>query len=516
MILKSDTIKGIKELRERFKNYDEKLKTKSYLNEIIESAIKTPYYYNTLRCMGIDPKIDFDEKKCIAMLLNLEKDGLAFIYDSKWNLGDIDYDTGIRYLVCDLLNRQEEDILRDIESNIKENPEKLLEKLKALKQSSNYNKYVLDKLIAQAEVWQVMETIPKLKGFPFKDIWHFVLDIEFQKYGSFIFEGSEPGYMTASLKALCFALKLKKPTHIDYVEINRKCGENVMDGMGHGYLKTEIRDESCNVSFGIYGFPEMLDAEGRQDLEARNKDPESPLVRFGQDNRVHLEAAPQERHLGEMQFLFEQHDKKISTAKNAEERLIIYTWLTRELSLRHYFNDGNLRASLFLWLSLIAHDSELPMVLLDTNPNLGMQGPVAYLKRVFAGMKYFNTKCGRPEMGLSFEKFDAITGISGPEKRYWNYYHPTKEAWSAFYAQHKDEEFKTQLAELKKSVVCEKPFWDYDYHEDEMAKEKAKAKEKEKEKEKIFALLSNPYFMITVFALLASIYLLISFAFNRD
>lgn len=436
--------------------------------KIAQYAIDTEYCYNTLFCMGIDPDMYFDPKKskCCEILKNFEEQGVEFLYDTKYDIGQIDYHKGIRYVTSVILNRHEEEILSKISLDIKNNPVEFLKALKNLKKSSSVsvNQYVVDKLIAQAEVWNVMQENPKLKDFPFKDIWRFCIDIEFQKYGAYIFE-NEPGYIIATLKALCFGLQLKKPNHLDYIEINRKCGESVLEGYGAYYLGTKIRHGVDMISFGIYGFSTM-DREGLQDLEERNRMPDAPwYYEISSDKafaRVFLESRSAWKHLREMKFLFGEHGKKISAAKNEGERLIAHIWLSRELSLQHHLQDGNGRTAQILFLSLLANDPELPMMLLDTNPNLDTNGPVAFIKRVLQGMKNFSRTCGRDEDPLSYEEVDKMTGVS--EKRLWSYYHPTQEERQAFLNQHSQEEFEIELKKYNETIIpSEKRLWFFDY-----------------------------------------------------
>ncbi|PWU05198.1 MAG: hypothetical protein C5B43_03755, partial [Verrucomicrobia bacterium] len=456
-----------------------KLETKSYQKEIATYAINTPFCYNALSCMGIDPDIYFNPNSSIfyEILNKFEEQDVDFTYDTNYDVGEIDHIKGIRYVASAILKQHEDEILSQINSDIKNNPAAFLKKLKTLKNSSSYNQYVLDKLIAQAEVWEVMQTIPKMKDFPFEDIWRFCIDIEFQKYGAYIFE-NEPGYIIATLKTLCFALKLQKPNVLDYVAINRKCGENVLEHFGGRNFNSKIRDGDDDVSFGIYDYDNM-DKEGLQDLEERNSKPDSSiyfgrsqslLVSFSDNKpRVSLTSRAAWEHLREMAFIFDQHEKKISASTNQGERLIAHIWASRELSLQHHFNDANGRASQLYFIALVAHDPELPMFLLDTNPNLDTNGPVAFTKRILQAMAHFNKICGKDEILLTFEQVDQMTNVS--EKRFWSRYHPTEEERQIFIQQHPQEEFEAHLKTLKETAEpYEQRLWDYDYKKAKMRK----------------------------------------------
>jgi len=418
--------------------------------------------------MGIDPHYYFNPKSLQyrQILTTLEKKGVNLISDDL---------KAMRYVTAIILKNIEDEILKKINSNIKNNPDKFLQELRNLKKSSSYNKYVLDKLIAQAELWKVMQNHPKLKDFPFEEIWRFCIDLEMQEYGAYIFE-NEPGYIIATLNALRFGLECKKLNYSDYIEINRKCGENVLRNfhVGAEYLYTKIRDQWESfmgskgvgmVSYGIEGFSTM-DEEGLQDIRERiaTMGSDSPFA-YIMGREVTLRAKPSWVHLREIKFLFAMHDKKISQASNIGERLIVHIWLSRELSLQHHMQDGNGRTAQIVLLSLLANDPELPMMLLDTNPNLDTNGPVAYILRVLGGMVHFNKFCKNEEVPLIFEEVEAMTEVSSPEKRWWRYYHPTQEERQAFINAHSQEELEAELENLNENAdFAEKREWNYNYH----------------------------------------------------
>lgn len=460
------TLSDLMELSQELAPLVGKLETKSYARSIADKA-KEHAHYNLLMGMGIDPHYYFNPRSLQyrQILKNLEGKGVDLISD--------DF-KAMRYVTAIVLKNIEDEVLNKISSSIKNNPVKFLQELRNLKKSSSYNKYVLDKLIPQAEVWKVMQKNTKLKGFPFEEIWRFCIDIEMQEYGAYIFE-NEPGYMIATLNALRLALECKELNYSDYVEINRKCGENVLRSFfsGSESLYTKIRDHHESpmgggvgmVSYGISGFSKM-DEEGLQDIKER-------IAAMGSDSpfayligrEVTLRAKPSWVHLREIKFLFAVHEEKISRANNIGARLIAHIWLSRELSLQHHMQDGNGRTAQMVFLSLLANDPELPMMLLDTNPNLDTNGPVAFIIRVLRGMVHFNKFCQDETVPLTFEEIETMTEVSSSEKRLWRYYHPTQEERQAFIDAHPQEELEAELKNLNENAdFAEKRVWNYNYH----------------------------------------------------
>ncbi len=409
-----------------------KIRTKSYITELQKNA-KSSQPKNVISLLGINVDKDYDLESLEKHLQALETMGIDIIpsQDNHWT-------HILRYVNARILSDHENDILNIIDETTKQDPEQFLEKLKSLKQSDSYNHYVLDKLIAQAEVWQIMQNNPKLKDFPFADIWRFCMDVEFQKYGAYAFE-NEPGYMVATLKTLAFGLQLQNPTYLDCIELNETCGQNVLSSLNYDSkpLNTGVAHEGSDLSYGIYGFSE-IDEEGLTDLRERQSEFFTFNPKIG---KVFLTKHIRTEHIQQIQFLFEQHQKKIATAQdNIGERLIAHIWLAREISLQHHFKDGNGRTAQILLLSLLANDPYLPMMLLDTNPNLDTNGPVAFIKRVLQGMANFNKICGIDQVPLTFETIDEMTNVS--EHRLWSHYHPTEEEYQEFLAANPLEDYE--------------------------------------------------------------------------
>lgn len=403
----------------------------SYVNAVASYA-KNEQVQNSMALLGINPDSDYEIeslKKRLETLLNSDVDVVPTDENHPIRI--------IRYVNAMILSDHENAILNNIDTIIKQNPVLFIAELKKLKESGSYNNYVLDKLIAQAEVWQFMQNNPKLKSFPFEDIWRFCIDIEFQKYGAYIFE-NEPGYMIATLKALCFGLQLKKPTYLDFIEINRKCGRNVFISLAlNQLLTTKVIHSNPALSYGIYGF-DTMDKEGLQDMVERKNE----FFYFnGKSPEVSLKIVPKSHHLQKMDFFFQYHDKKIAEAgDNIGKRLIAHIWLYREPSLQHHFRDGNWRTTRILFESYLANDPPLPMVLFDTNTNLHVNGPVPFIKRVLSAMVHYNKTCGIDEVPLTFEDIDAMTQVS--QHPFWSHYHPTEEDWQAFIAEHPLSEYQ--------------------------------------------------------------------------
>lgn len=442
------------------------IKSGSFRREkIIDEIYKRFGIYNWFIFVGINP---FDclgqwRRRSCEILENFEKEGVDFIYDTKYDFGNVDYNKAVTYLVSFYLNEAEGEILKNISISDRSDSGKLLQALNKLKGSS-CSQYVLEKLIAQAEVWEVMQSIPKLRGFPFEDVWRFCIDIEFQKFGAYIYE-NERGFITATLRALCFALKLKSVNYLDYIEINRLCGERVLAVEGD-CLNTMLRgngDEnllSGLTNYGIYDLKNM-DDEGLQDLRERSMMKDSSLFFIEGNNadsrlktgRVQLKPRRKWEHLREVKFLFEIYKQKIEKAKSEGERLICHIWFTRELSLQHHMTDGNGRTAQIVFLTLLANDPDLPMMLLDTNPNLDTNGPVAFVKRVLSGMRHFRSKCeGMKGISLNFEEVDEMTSVS--TKRLWKDYHPSEELRLAFIDAHREESFAKDLEAIDKAAAA--------------------------------------------------------------
>lgn len=395
----------------------EKIEKKSYIQAIAERANKPNTAEPFKKLLGIDTSLYYDPKSSgyLEIIDHLEQRGVDMAFNEY---------QAIRRINAVILQRHEDVVLSKCRLS---DPDQFLESLNNLKSTPLFNHYVFDKLTAQAEVWKVMQNNEKLKEFPFQEIWRFCIDIEFHEFGPYIFE-NEAGYIVGSLKALAFGLNLKNPSPLDYIEINAKCGEGVFSDMqGLDPFSSRLRGNGMDFgSFGIMKFTE-IDHEGLEDLRQRanitlgyTKFQEKP-----EHGTIHLSPIPIQQNFDNMQFLFEEHNKKILSANNKGERLMAHLWLCRELELHHHFMDGNMRTSSTLLLSLLANDPELPMMLLDTNPNLmDGNGPLPLLKRVLSGMENFSKTCGVQQAPLSFEEVDSMINIS--KKRFWTDYYPQK------------------------------------------------------------------------------------------
>lgn len=437
-------------LAEDLQKVIKKLDTKSYIQKIAEE-MKRHCYFNILMRMGINPFYGFDVKsfKYLQIIKDLEEKDVDLVTNCSG---------AVRYFIASILNEYEEEVLKKID--VKSGPDNCLKKLQELKEDSSCNQYVIDKLIAQAEVWKVMQGIPKMKNFPFSEIWRFCIDVEFQKFGAYIFE-NEPGYMIATLTALKFALGKKNLTHQDYIEINRLCGENLLPKL--------LNPQNEYSSFGLPVYGEMtgivssyrirdydiMDREGLDDL----KEPRGGFFELVNDTVI-VYNNPDE--MFEMKFLFKHYDEMLSEATNQWERLMIHIWLSRELSLNHFFMDLNGRSSQIALINFIVHDDELPMHLLDTNPNLDTNGPVPFLKRILQAMRHYNKVCNNDDAVLSFEEVDEIINIS--KNPLWRPYHPTAEKRNAFYKSQDCEEMKKEEEVIRgKAKETKRDFWNTDY-----------------------------------------------------
>lgn len=421
------TKSDFKNLHKRLIKLDDEFANKTYVQEISHYA-NNSHLTKTFQRLGINPKVDYDptSKNYTAIIEKLVEKKV----DLFPSVGSSNYDNAIRHVNAAILDTHENEILSNIDKNTQKDPNKFLKALTTLKNNPQYNQYVLDKLIAQAEVWKIMQNNPKLKDFPFKDIWRFCIDVDFQKHGAYIFE-NEPGYIISTLKALALSLKTQKPTHFDYIAINKQCGENVQiefidnyHGRGLVYLSTEVRYDSV-----IFTYPtSKTDPEGLKDLQERSEI-ENNFFTLSNNLTMDMRPISYQENIRKMMFLFEEHDKKILASKNKIDRILAHIWLARELELHHHFGDGNGRTSHLLLLSLIANDPHLPMMLLDTDVNLiDSTGPIATLKRVIQGMENFNELCGITTPVLNTEEMKSIDHL--PKE--WKPYHPSEKAWANF------------------------------------------------------------------------------------
>lgn len=406
------------------------METKSYAPRIV-TCVHNPggYEYKSLiKHFGADLVKEYDAQspKYNAIIDLLDKMDVDLASD---------FAESIRYINAVILDNFEKEVLEKIDPSVKSNPTLFITTLRQIQESNLHNHYVMQKLIAQAEVWQVMKANPKLNEFPFEDIWCFCIDFEFQKFGAYIFE-NEPGYMVASLNALKFSLECKNPTYLDYIEINKKCGENVhkdlyswidaADGGDSEFLETILREIS--VFFQI----PYIDEEGFKDLKERSANSSffQLLSNFSNATigkgpfKIQSKGISREQNISKMQFLFEYHQQQISQAKNKAQRLIAHLWLARELELHHHFVDGNGRSSDKILLSLLANDPELPMILYNSDLNyMDGNGPIGFVQRILSAMHHFNKTCGHEEIPLTFLQIDEMTNIS--QKPSWRHYHPS-------------------------------------------------------------------------------------------
>lgn len=397
----------------------EKIENKSYIQAIAEKVNKPANAESFKKLFGIDTSFYYNPESAVYLKIIGHLESMSV--DMAFN----DYQA-IRRINAVILQWHENEVLS--QCCLSGTPDEFLESLNNLKSTPLFNHYVFDKLTAQAEVWKVMQKNDKLKKFPFQEIWRFCIDIEFQEFGPYIFE-NEAGYIVGFLKALAFGLDLKNPSPLDYIEINQKCGKGVFnDIQGTTPFSSRLRGDNLYDlgSFGIMKFTE-IDQEGLEDLRQRANITLGYTKFQEKADRgiLHISPIPIQKNFDNIQFLFEEHKRRILSANNRGERLIAHLWLWRELEVHHHFMDGNIRTSSILFLSLLANDPELPMMLLDTNPNLiDGNGPLPLLKRVLLGMGNCSKTCGVQELPLTFEDVDSMTNIS--EKRSWSHYYPEK------------------------------------------------------------------------------------------
>lgn len=426
--LKALTERTIQEIPEKYITIFKAIKR--YATEREQVAI-------TLKHIGIDPAIYDDHSYLfgIAQLVEALLPNSQFIAEdkSRLNLFDMKFSNlHIKYINALILQEQEKNILNIINIKNIKNADVLLGKLKRINEENQstqaYNPYVIKKLMVQAEIWKIMQSKPKLAQFPFENIWKFCVDIEKQPFGPYVFE-DEPGYIVAVLNTLLFALKLEKPSFLDYIQINLKSAEDTYKYYVEGPLSVGLRD--CEpTSFGIMNFQNM-DTEGIQDLRERSKIKGNFFALDETRGRIEVGAYSKEENIVKLCFLFKEHEKKIENAKNKEERLMAHLWLVKVVEVNHHFRDCNLRSSNILLLSLLANDPELPMVLLDTNPNLiDGNGPIALLQRVIQGMNYFNQTCGNNESSLTFNQ--VYQNAKLVDKTLWSAYHPREDDYNKF------------------------------------------------------------------------------------
>lgn len=425
-------IGSIRGLSQNLNAAERKLENESYFTEIASYA-KSDDVKKSMATIGINPDKDYELQSLKKRLDAISNMGVDVIPTPENHSIHI-----IRYINAIILSEQENDILNKIDLTVKQNPDLFLDELKSLKESGSYNPYVLDKLIAQAEVWKVMQGNSKLKNFPFNEIWRFCIDVEFQKFGAYIFE-NEPGYIVATLNALRFGLQLKNPTYLDYIEINRKCGENVLsliDSSSSTPLRTHVMNNTRGIVYPISGLNTM-DKEGLQDLKREND-----FFSFSpQEGKSHVIPQPNTKHFQQMDFLFHHYNKLVTAANDdVGKHYIAIRWLTRELALNHHFEDGNYRSARILLESVLANNPYLRMILINTNPNLYGNGPIASLIRILQGTDNFTRTCGLEPTPLSPEEVNSITEVL--KHPLWNDYHPTKEEREAFFQAHPLSEYE--------------------------------------------------------------------------
>ncbi len=315
--------------------------------------------------------------------------------------------------------------------------------------------YVEKKLAVQARVWDKMQSNPKMKSLPFEDIYRFVIDGDQEKKGSYIFE-TEPGYILASLTALEHALSENLSISFGaYVNLHKELTEGVWK------IKSTWKMSSRNfekfpqrVDDGGTGFSgvQKLDHDdiGLKDLDDRGTiDPDAKKGVFlpflyhknleGDSIDNSIGKLPSKERDKILNNLFSSFNAYLAKDESPVMRLIAYSWLARELELRHIFSDGNGRSSAMLLYSLVARDKDIPMIMFH-NPNiLDANGPEKLLYRLLQDAQNFKNNGtwtmdsnhqhdGRPKHLSNLkidEEFQGLVqeGIEKVAGKDWAYFH---------------------------------------------------------------------------------------------
>lgn len=376
----SEIVKGLELLNLRLQPVG-KLEPEVVFNKalIAHKAIKLVFEDGN----GMNQRFELKKEEIIAFLTESKSEDLEVILKA----GKLNLRQFIKAFLSQFFVAQENKILEKINDDMS-NRADLVQHLEELRPSS----YATKKLIAQARVWAEMGQNEKLKDFPFRQIWRFVIDGSCEAKGAYFFE-DEPGYIIASLDALLLALQSKEPPSLkQYGELHDVAVRNVLntkDRSDNNALKHFIPFEAGFAkkifSYGVKGLDS--DIEGLEDLKARGSgmpfeyNPELNKVSGinileEPRNRLHVEATCQRL----MEFI---------ENKPPAMRLMAYLWLARELELMHILPDANGRSTMILLYQLVANDPDIPMIMFH-NPNvLDANGPEKLLCRILENMEKF-------------------------------------------------------------------------------------------------------------------------------
>lgn len=203
------------------------------------------------------------------------------------SLSKVDIDNHRRFIkefLSQMFVFQEEEILKKIDPSVLQDRDSLIAYLEKLEPRS----YVIQKLIAQAEVWRAMGKNNKLKEFPFTEIWRFVIDGSCEGKGAYYFE-DEPGYIVASLKGLLKAFQSSALPSLDhYDNLHNQIIDNVWitaDRSCTKVLESFISFERgfAKEDFSYYLTGQDCDKIGLADLMERGKDKDEAPFSYIED-----------------------------------------------------------------------------------------------------------------------------------------------------------------------------------------------------------------------------------------
>ena len=111
--------------------------------------------------------------------------------------------------------------------------------------------------------------------------------------------------------------------------------------------------------------------------------------------------------------IFEHFNNAIKNWQGKEfraQRLLAYAWLARELEIAHVFPDGNGRSSNLAFISMVAGDDDLPMVLFEDPNVLDCNSPEKLCYRIFEGMENFLKK-GHAKLYTKSNEFKSLADL---------------------------------------------------------------------------------------------------------
>ncbi|NNM60514.1 MAG: hypothetical protein HKM04_11980 [Legionellales bacterium] len=362
-----------------------------------------------------------------------EKSRLAARNDKREEVLDYHgFDTKLKTVVIQKLQEQENDLIGKIGLQLSSidinNIELFIQKLN--EQAASYPK---EKLLAQAKLFKLLHQ--KQINYPFHMLWQVVIDGKNHKDGAYAFE-DEAGYVVAALNTFTLALEQSHPISSgDIKKLHAHAVENVYRIDGNAFaLHPETSTITANIftkkigsfsSFGSYSL-EMIDEDDFQCAknEKEIRRPASYLAPWIHKTVVNESLV--DEYMVKVNYnyyngyevllnnILTTHYQLIERAENGIEELLACIYLFREITIHHFFSDGNLRTSLLNFNSLLVKYG-FNLIIFE-NPNRhDFHRPYKFARKVLNAMVNISDELKNKALIFLNEQFKGRENISWQE-----------------------------------------------------------------------------------------------------